>query len=140
MTDIAANLEAARALINAEIDKQIAMWGASNERADADNGELLQAGIAQLEGLYYKLDSGEWPAWTPEVYPKTWGGYRDYGSNVANLVVAVAFLTNEAARRIGNAESTWRKPRTPEDPKFTSAPYPVNGEQSLGTPEPTGTA
>lgn len=132
--NIRENLEKARELINAEIDKQLKMWGDSNERADATNKQLFYAGFAQLDALYDKSLFGHWPYDVPGMYPVDWSGFRDYGSDIANMVVGIAFLTNEMARLIGNGESTYRRPRDENDPKFADKPNPVDGVQSIGTP------
>ncbi|PCL27609.1 hypothetical protein CPZ20_15625, partial [Lacticaseibacillus rhamnosus] len=84
-------------LIAAEIGRQDRMWGDTNDRADISQGQLLQAGVAQLDFIYLATRQGH--IWTREealklaeqaVFPKDWGGFRDYGSDVANLVVAAA--------------------------------------------------
>jgi hypothetical protein len=108
-------------LIAAEVERQRAMWGESNERADASQGELMHAAMAQLDALYDKQagigDAFDAP---PAVYPLSWGGFRDYGSDIANLVVAVAFLTNEIARKLRAGEDYTRKSRNPDTQPYTA--------------------
>lgn len=101
-------------LIATEIAKQDAMWGEGNERADATGGQLLRAGLAQLLSLYNRTygrqeDGALSPA---EAYPKDWSGFRNYGSDIANLVVAAAFIRQEIKRKLRNGEDTTRTSRT----------------------------
>lgn len=109
-------------LIKSEIARQDRMWGAFNERTDISDGQLFDAGHAQLWLVMSKADGA-----SPEnalrsaqcLYPEDWGGFRDYGSDVANLVVAVAFLRQEIKRRIMNGEDTTRTSRNPETQPYT---------------------
>ena len=80
-------------LISAELAKQNQMWGRMNERADISQGQLFHAGIAQIDALFDR-QNGEPDAFAspPEIYPQDWSGFRDYGSDIANLVVAVVLL------------------------------------------------
>jgi hypothetical protein len=101
-------------LIFQEIDRQDAMWGVTNNRADTKDGQLMLAGMAQLDALFDRLN-GEPDAFAsaPEIYPPDWSGFRDYGSDVANLVVAAAFIRQEIQRKIAAGEDTHRKSRDP---------------------------
>lgn len=102
-------------LILGEISRQDRMWGETNERADISQGQLYYAAMAQIDLVHSKeigypageaLDNAR-----EEFFPSDWGGFRDYGSDVANLVVAAAYLRQEIVRRIRNGESTFRAPR-----------------------------
>lgn len=101
-------------LIATEVAVQDKMWGDANDRADANGNQLLDAGLSQLVLLKCKLD-GETPEEATKqascFYPKDWSGLRDYGSNVANAVVAIAFLRSEVKRRIAAGEDTTRTKR-----------------------------
>lgn len=112
--------EHADEIIAKEVAGQDKMWGVSNDRADANSGQLLSAGLAQLEALYLRR-SGEATAFDepPQVYPLGWSGFRDYGSDVANLAVVVAFLRQEMKRLIALGGSTYRKPRDPVTQPYT---------------------
>jgi hypothetical protein len=101
-------------LILAAVAGQDRMWGIANVRADSSKGQLLAAGLAQATALYdRRLGVSDSFAAAPAMYPDDWSGFRDYGSDVANLVVAVAFMRQEIKRLIANGESTYRKPRDP---------------------------
>jgi hypothetical protein len=106
-------------LIKEEIKRQDKMWGAASERSDVSDGQLMQAGIAYLDALFDRRNGIE-DAFeeAPAIYPEGWSGFRDYGSDVANLVVSIAFLRQEVKRLIAAGESTYRAPRNPE-----SQPY-----------------
>jgi hypothetical protein len=99
-------------LISAELAKQNQMWGRLNERADISKNQLMHAGMAQLDALFDRHygveDAFSEP---PMIYPEDWSGFRDYGSDVANLVVAVAFLTQEIKRKILAGEDITRLTR-----------------------------
>jgi len=115
-------------LIKEEVAIQDRMWGDANERADASGNQLLAAGIAQATLVRAKNDnlsvySGE--ALLNEIkerlYPPDWDGFRDYGSNVANLVVAAAFIRSEIKRRVLLGEDTARAKRG--EAYTTAKPY-----------------
>lgn len=117
-------------LIAGEVAIQDRMWGDANERADAVNNQLLKAGMAQLFLLSMKIEGTE-PERALELakaalYPPDWDGFRDYGSNVANLVVAVAFLRSEIKRRIFAGEDTTRAKRG--QPYTNAQPYVTSDE------------
>ena len=104
-------------LIAREIRKQDDMWGVSNERADVTGGQLMHAGMAQLDALFDRQNGEPDPfGQPPALYPTGWTGFRDYGSDVANLVVAVAFLRQEIKRKIAAGEDTTRLARRPDQP------------------------
>lgn len=111
----------ARELIDAEIAKQDAMWGDMNERADVSNGQLLAAGIAQAHAVRLASENPEMRAEMfldaqEAFYPQDWSGFRDYGSDIANLVVAAAYIHNEIKRRLLMGESHYRAPRRADQP------------------------
>lgn len=98
-------------LIAAEIGRQGRMWGV--ERDDTTSGEMQGAAMAQLDFVGMRQD-GEPLAlkWAEDAwYPENWCGFRDYGSDVANLAVAAAYIRNEIARKIRAGESTERTSR-----------------------------
>ena len=121
---------AADRLIATEVAIQDKMWGDANERADSTKNQLLGAGIAQLMLLSAKLD-GETADFALEVgqsfYPADWDGFRDYGSNVANLVVAAAFIRSEIKRRLLLGEDTTRAKR---GEPYTAATPCVSSEEA----------
>jgi hypothetical protein len=102
-------------LISAELAKQNQMWGRLNERTDVANGELMHAGMGQLDALFDRQNGGD-DAFedAPAIYPEGWSGFRDYGSDVANLVVGVAFLTQEIKRKLLAGEDYTRIARRPD--------------------------
>lgn len=114
-------------LIAAEIARQDEMWGVANERADTKDGQLMRAGIAQLDALFARQSGDttafDFPLWP---YPEDWSGFRDYGSDVANLVVAVAFLRQEIKRKIAAGEDTTRTSRQTSQPYLKDQPAPVS--------------
>ena len=99
-------------LVSAELAKQNQMWGRMNQRADTSQGQLFHAGIAQIDALFDR-QNGEPDAFDspPAVYPEDWSGFRDYGSDIANLVVAVSFFTQEIKRKLINGEDFTRLAR-----------------------------
>jgi len=107
--------ERADQLIAAEVAIQDKMWGDANERADATNNQMLGAAMAQLGLLEGKLQGQSSEdavlAAGAAFYPKSWDGFRDYGSNIANLVVAAAFIRSEIKRRLLLGEDTTRAKR-----------------------------
>jgi len=116
-------------LIFAEILKQDKMWGDANERADASQGQLLRAAIAQQYALLARQMGHDNAFDNPStIYPADWSGFRDYGSDVANLVVAVAFLRQEIKRKIAAGESTERLARnTATQPYLADQPNQIEG-------------
>lgn len=119
-------------LIATEVAIQDAMWGPANERADATGNQMMTAAMAQLVLVQRKLDgdpSDEAVRLAQEFYPPDWNGFRDYGSTVANLVVAAAFLRSEIKRRVLAGEDTTRAKRG-EAYKGPDLPY-VSSEDAL---------
>lgn len=130
----------AEILIDNEFDLQNRMWGKNNERADNTKGQMLKAAVAQLVLIVEKaeLTSRIMQASDPQhpiaadevlrkherlvreitdgVYPADWSGFRDYGSDIANLVVAGAYIRQEIKRRILLGEDETRAKRAPDQP------------------------
>lgn len=106
-------------LVAREIDRQDVMWGTANERADISNGQLMHAGMAQLDALYAR-HAGQANAFSevPSIYPRDWSGFRDYGSDIANLVVAAAFIRQEIKRKLLAGEDTTRTSRNKDTQPF----------------------
>jgi len=102
----------AEQLIAREVELQNAMWGEGGERSDTANGELLRASMAQMAAVGARRE-GNLQAFDnpPGIYPQNWSGFRSYGPDIPNLVVAAAFLLQEIARKIRLGESTIRLPR-----------------------------
>lgn len=121
--------ELADSLITTEVAIQDKMWGDANERADSTDFQLLAAGCAQANALFFDRIAGAsrenaFASAKHGFYPDDWEGFRDYGSDVANLVVAVAFLRSEIKRRILLGEDITRtkrgEPYTKADPLMSS--------------------
>jgi hypothetical protein len=110
-------------LISAELAKQHQTFGPMAGRTDILNGEYQMAGMAQLDALFDRQND-EPAAFDspPEIFPPDWSGFRDYGSDVANLVVAVAFLTQEIKRKLLAGEDYTRLARTEQQPFAADAP------------------
>lgn len=133
----------ADSLIATEVAVQDRMWGDANERADSTNNQLLDAALAQVVVTKALLDG------TPvedavEIgkgfYPTGWDGLRSYGSPVANLVVAAAFIRSEIKRRVLLGEDTTRTKRG--EAYTTATPY-VSSDEALteiNAPESLGAA
>ena len=115
MTQIDPNTAGALAdvLIAKEVAGQDKMWGVANERTDSSKGQLLDAGLSQLTALSNRRKTGARIDYNnpPATYPENWSGFRDYGSDVANLVVGVAYLRQEIKRLIANGADTTRLTR-----------------------------
>ncbi|SHG90831.1 hypothetical protein [Bradyrhizobium erythrophlei] len=107
--------ELSRQLVDGEVLLQTKMWGETNDRADISQGQLMGAALAQIYavGITEFSDTREsaFDQAEMEFFPADWGGFRDYGSDIANLVVAAAYLRNEIKRRLMNGESSHRAPR-----------------------------
>lgn len=99
-------------LIAAEVAGQDRMWGVANERADSSRGQLLDAGLAQAQALHRRRNGTDSHFSTPACFPAGWDGFRDYGSDVANLVVAAAYIRQEIKRLVAAGEDTTRTQRT----------------------------
>lgn len=107
-------------IIATEISGQDKMWGVANERTDSNNGQLLAAGLSQLEALSLRRN-GVLTAFNapPASYPTDWSGFRDYGSDVANLAVAAAFIRQEMKRLIAAGADTTRTSRNVATQPYT---------------------
>ncbi len=79
--------------------------------------------MAQLDALFDRQNNepGAFDS-PPEIFPQDWSGFRDYGSDVANLVVAVAFLTQEIKRKLIAGEDHTRLARTAQQTFAADAP------------------
>lgn len=110
-------------LISAELAKQNQSFGPMANRTDIQSGEFQLAGMAQLDALFDRQNNepGAFDS-PPEIFPQDWSGFRDYGSDVANLVVAVAFLTQEIKRKLLIGEDYTRLARTAQQPFAADAP------------------
>jgi hypothetical protein len=138
LTEQLAAGDMADALIATEVAIQDRMWGDANERADATNNQMIKAAQAQLALLDGKLDGTSSARATAlallSYYPEDWDGLRDYGSNIANLVVAAAYIRSEVKRRIMLHEDATRTKRG--EAYVTARPY-VSSEvaaSQLGRP------
>lgn len=107
-------------IIASEVARQDKMWGVANERANSSGGQLLRAGLAQMEALMLR-QGGEADAFgaPPNIYPEGWSGFRDYGSDVANLAVAAAYIRQEMKRLIAQGADTTRTSRDPATQPYT---------------------
>jgi hypothetical protein len=117
-------------LIEKEFQGQMAMWGANNERADATDNQLTLAAAAQLTLVVAKHEGAPVKEAISkiqkDVYPSDWNGFRDYGSQIANLVVAAAYIKSEINRRLKLGEDTTRTKRGEPygGPDFPSVSFP----------------
>lgn len=90
--------------------------------------KLLEEDCPLEEAVAISLDAA---------YPETWdqGAFRSYGSSVANLVVAAAFLRNEIKRRVARGADTTRSKR---GEPYTTAQPAMSAEEALsGIKSPT---
>jgi hypothetical protein len=106
-------------IVLSELGVQMRMWGTQNERADASDREMMCAAMAQLDLVALKGIGGLRSREAVKVahadfYPKNWDGFRDYGTDVANLGVAGAYLISEIARKLIAGEDFERAPRPTE--------------------------
>jgi hypothetical protein len=104
-------------LVADEVAIQERMWGLSNERPDVKDNQLIDAAKAQL-ALVLHIEEGMREDRATALalldhYPNDprWGGLRSYGSTIANLVVASAFIRAEIKRRLVLGEDQTRTPR-----------------------------
>lgn len=111
-------------LIAGECATQDKMWDRDNSAADYSQGQLMSAAMASTflslaqseEG--HDLNNSTANARLEQLakqayYPGSWSGFRDYG-RVYNLIVAAAFLRNQAKLMISEGVDYTRKPRAPE--------------------------
>lgn len=124
----------ADALLAAEAVIQDKMWGVDNNRADALNGELRLAAMAQLMLVTLQTDGTPTDAAIATAkaafYPENWDGFRDYGTRVANLVVAGAFIRSEIKRLIAAGE--------PFDRSNRDGSYPPRNAPNMSSAEAAG--
>lgn len=125
---------AAAAMVATEIGRQDRMWGASNERADTSKDQLQQAAAASLALVMAKKVNEEGKLLHPDrliagiredVYPDDWAGFRDYGSDIANLAVAAAYIQQEIKRKLALGEDYTRTSRTAAQPYGADQPYVI---------------
>jgi hypothetical protein len=115
--------------VQAEMERQNRMWGIG--RDDHANGELMFAAMAQLDELSIKQDGVTDAFSEPHVlFPENWSGFRDYGSDVANLVVAAAWIQQEIARKLRAGEDDTRTSRDPEAQPY----HQTNGKPDVVLP------
>ncbi|WP_439357958.1 hypothetical protein [Bradyrhizobium sp. DASA03007] len=108
-------------MINAELELQNQMWGPNNERADISQGQLFGAGYALLTAVKDRRQANADAFHViPETYPKDWSGFRSYGTDIPNGVVAICFLINEAKRLLMDGVDPTRVARRP-DQKYNAA-------------------
>lgn len=128
-------------MIAAEVSVQQKMWGDPNERADGMNGQLLGAcmahinAVAAVAAMPYLKRAVIFKQSKTTFYPKDWSpdAFRDYGSDIANLVVAAAYLRNEIKRRLLRNEPTYRAPRTA--PYVSASPAMSSADAGAGEAE-----
>jgi hypothetical protein len=115
--------------IQAEVDRQNRMWGIG--RPDHAHGELAQAAVAQTQAVI-RRQLGEVTVFNkaPQIFPQNWSGFRDYGSDIANLVVAGAWIQQEIARKLRAGEDDTRTSRNPETQPYDE----VNGKPDVLLP------
>jgi hypothetical protein len=120
-------------IIANEVKIQNAMWQREEDRPITDNagGELVLASVSQLIALLDKQHGctseeafGSSGTALQAFYPTGWSGFRDYGSDIANLAVAAAFLRGEIARKLRLGEDTTRAARKP-DQKYAVGTVPA---------------
>jgi hypothetical protein len=122
-TPYAGNIPAAarfaRELIDAEVAVQNKMWEDDNARADCKDSQLMRAAMASLDLVaikeFSKLESHTAVKIAKDdFYPEDWSGFRDYGTKIANLVVAAAFIENEIKRCLAEGQDWTRAKRQPD--------------------------
>lgn len=98
-------------LVTGEVGLQNGMWGDAERRKDIINGELLCAGMGQLDATFDRRNGfSDEDAFgdVPMIYPENWSGFRSYGGDIPNIVVAAAFLVQEIKRLLMNGEDPTR--------------------------------
>jgi len=115
-------------LVTAELAKQNAICGRLNERADVANGELFQAGLGQFDAIFDRRN-GDGAAFDepPMIYPEGWSGFRSYGADIPNIVVGIAFMTQEVKRLLLKGEDYTRLARRSDQTYSaeTGLPYAI---------------
>lgn len=126
----------ARELIAAEVAIQDRMWESDNGRADCQESELMRAAMASLDVVALK-EIGKLESHTAvkiaqdDFYPENWSGFRDYGTKIANLVVAAAFIQNQIKLELYKGEDWTRAKRQPEQQYNPATGLPaVSSEQA----------
>lgn len=141
--DLAQAGQLADLLIAREVAVQDQMWGDANERADATDNQLIDAAMAQLGFLQLRFtgldEAVALQAAEEEYYPTDlgWSGFRSYGSNIANLVVAAAYIRSEIKRRalLGEEITRTRRNEAWGEKGGTSRPY-MSSEEALKNAPP----
>jgi hypothetical protein len=101
--------------ITAEIANMNGKWGPVSDRTDITQGQFFEAAMAQGDALYDRRNGIEGSFDDePEIYPQQWEGFRDYGSDFANLAVMAAFCQQEMLRLALSGEDTTRLDRPVE--------------------------
>lgn len=125
-------------LVRTELNVQMRMWGKNNERADSVNREMMDAAMAQLDLVKIKsagLRSREATKIAHEdFYPQNWDGFRDYGTDSANLAVAAAYLVSEIARLLLSGKDYERAAR---DQSYTTASPNMSSAEAATLAGPT---
>lgn len=127
--DAQAAEQAALSFIVNELTRQNQMWGPANERVDVSNGELFQAGVAQLDAVFdHRNEDDSAFDSAPEIYPQNWSGFRSYGGDFANIGVGITFLVQEMKRLAMNGEDLTRLSRRPDQAyqPETGLPNPIS--------------
>jgi hypothetical protein len=98
--------------ITAEIANMNAKWGPVSQRTDILDGQFFEAMLAQADATFDRRN-GEPDAFDvpPEVFPQNWSGFRDYGSDFANLAVIAAYAQQEMLRLAMFGQDTTRLSR-----------------------------
>lgn len=98
----------------------------------ATRGQLLNAAMAYMHAIESVTNNvldrtrvSIFDACLACYYPADWHGFHDQGSDVANLVVAAAFLQQEIARRLSLGEASFRT-----EPAKVTPPVPVKGSSA----------
>jgi hypothetical protein len=123
----------ADSLIATEVAIQDKMWGVDNHRADATEAQMQSAAMASIGVVVLKGKNV--PAelavkmCREDFYPSSWDktAFRDYGSDIANLVVAAAFLRSEIKRLLLTGADTTR---TKRGEAYTTATPNVSSEEA----------
>lgn len=107
-----------RRLVDVEFAVQCKMWDEENGRADSAKGELMSGAMTALDLIALKraglASSTAVKIAAADFYPENWSGFRDYGSDVANLVVANAFILSEITRLVALGADRTRLSRAPD--------------------------
>lgn len=94
------------ALVEQLIAAEVAKQNDATKHLDVSKGQMLGAAVAQASAIFVVNAAPEIPRERAfaeaelSFYPKDWSGFRDEGSDIANLIVAAALLRNEVRRRL----------------------------------------